>query len=93
VKELAQETVRASDDISRRVSAIRSETAGGLRAIEEITAVVSRISPCRTTIAAAVVEQTVTSREIRRHVGRASAASQSHRKPARRCYRPGELHS
>jgi methyl-accepting chemotaxis protein len=68
VKDLAQETARATEDISRRVEVIQSDTAGAVAAIEEITQVIARISDFQTTIASAVEEQTATTGEMNRSV-------------------------
>jgi methyl-accepting chemotaxis protein len=75
VKDLAQETARATEDISQRVSAIQSDTEGAVTAIEEITRVIARISDFQTTIASAVEEQTATTAEMNRSVGEAAAGS------------------
>jgi methyl-accepting chemotaxis protein len=75
VKDLAQETARATEDISRRVQAIQSDTSGAVLAIEEISAVISRISDFQTTIASAVEEQTATTAEMNRSVAEAATGS------------------
>ena len=75
VKDLAQETARATEDISRRVSAIQSDTDGAVTAIEEISRVIARISDFQTTIASAVEEQTATTAEMNRSVGEAATGS------------------
>jgi len=72
VKELAQETARATEDISRRVEAIQADTTGAVGAIEEITRVIARISDFQTTIASAVEEQTATTTEMNRSVAEAA---------------------
>ena len=41
VKELAQETARATEDIARRVEAIQADTAGAVAAIGEIAAIIA----------------------------------------------------
>jgi methyl-accepting chemotaxis protein len=74
VKELAQETARATEDISRRVAAIQSDTGGAVGAIEEISEIIQRISDFQTTIASAVEEQTVTTNEMSRNVAEAAQA-------------------
>jgi len=68
VKDLAQETARATEDIAQRVEAIQSDTHGVVAAIEEITQIVTRIADYQTTIAAAVEEQTATTNEMSRGV-------------------------
>ena len=75
VKDLAQETARATDDISRRVEAIQTDTAGAVAAIAEIAAVIQQISDFQVTIAGAVEEQTATTAEMGRNVAQAAAAS------------------
>ena len=72
VKDLAQETARATEDISRRVEAIQADTGGAVIAIEEITSVIARISDFQTTIASAVEEQTATTSEMNRSVSEAA---------------------
>ncbi|MET0424944.1 MAG: methyl-accepting chemotaxis protein [Actinoplanes sp.] len=75
VKDLAQETARATEDISRRVEAIQSDTSGAVAAIGEISLVIERISDFQTTIASAVEEQTATTAEMNRSVAEAAAGS------------------
>ncbi len=72
VKELAQETAKATEDISRRVVTIQDDTTAAVAAIEQISAVISRISDFQTTIAAAVEEQTATTGEVVRNVAEAA---------------------
>ena len=75
VKDLAQETARATEDISRRVQAIQADTGGAVVAIEEISRVIARISDFQTTIASAVEEQTATTAEMSRSVSEAANGS------------------
>jgi methyl-accepting chemotaxis protein len=75
VKELAQETARATGDISARVDAIQADTTGAIEAIEAITDVIERISAFQTTIAAAVEEQTATTNEMTRNVATVAGSS------------------
>ncbi|WP_240896188.1 methyl-accepting chemotaxis protein [Kineococcus siccus] len=75
VKELAQQTARATDDITRRVAAIQSESASAVSAVEQISVVISRISDYQTTIASAVEEQTAVTAESVRNIADASAGS------------------
>jgi methyl-accepting chemotaxis protein len=77
VKDLAQETARATEDISRRVEAIQADTAGAMEAIGQIGAIISRINDFQTTIAAAVEEQSGTAGEMNRNVSTAAAGSAS----------------
>jgi methyl-accepting chemotaxis protein len=73
VKELAQETARATEDIARRVLAIQGDTTAAVTAIEEISTIVAQISDRQTTIASAVEEQTATTAEMARSVTEASS--------------------
>ncbi|WP_213007742.1 methyl-accepting chemotaxis protein [Paractinoplanes toevensis] len=73
VKDLAQETAKATEDISNRVSAIQADTDTAITAIGEIGEIIGRISDFQTTIAAAVEEQTATTGEMNRGVGQAAA--------------------
>ncbi|MGY1719921.1 methyl-accepting chemotaxis protein [Blastococcus sp. SYSU DS0552] len=76
VKELAQETARATEDISKRVEAIQGDTAGAVDAIGKISAVIGEINDFQATIAAAVEEQTATTNEMNRNVAEAASGSQ-----------------
>ncbi|RYV51966.1 methyl-accepting chemotaxis protein [Pengzhenrongella frigida] len=75
VKELARETARATDDISRRVEAIQADTAGAVTAIEEIASIIASINDYQLTIASAVEEQTATTNEMSRSVQEAATGS------------------
>jgi len=75
VKELAQETARATDDIGNRVQAIQSGTATAAVAIGQISEVVGRVNAHQLAIAGAVEEQTATTREIARSVQEAATAA------------------
>jgi methyl-accepting chemotaxis protein len=75
VKDLAQETARATEDIANRVQAIQGDTTGAVAAIEEISRVIARISDFQTTIASAVEEQTATTGEMNRSVSEAATGT------------------
>jgi methyl-accepting chemotaxis protein len=75
VKELAQETAKATEDIARRVLAIQGDTTAAVSAIEEISSIVAQISDRQTTIASAVEEQTATTNEMSRSVQEAASGS------------------
>ncbi|SFO32039.1 methyl-accepting chemotaxis protein [Geodermatophilus obscurus] len=75
VKELAQETAKATEDIARRVEAIQKDTGAAVGAISEISAIVAQISDRQTTIASAVEEQTATTAEMSRSVAEAAQGS------------------
>src|SRR3712207_9208690 len=75
VKELAQETAKATEDIARRVQAIQGDTTAAVAAIGEISQIVAQISDRQTTIASAVEEQTATTNEMSRSVQEAAQGS------------------
>ena len=60
VKDLAQETARATEDIGARVAAIQNDTGGAVDVINRISEVIAKINDYQTTIASAVEEQTAT---------------------------------
>ncbi|WP_067473408.1 methyl-accepting chemotaxis protein [Actinomadura hibisca] len=75
VKDLAQETAKATEDISRRVDTIQNDTAAAMEAIGRISAITGRINDYQATIAAAVEEQTATTAEMNRNVTEAATTS------------------
>ncbi len=75
VKELSQETARATEDISRRVDAIQADTNSAIAAIDEVSRVMAQINDYQTTIASAVEEQTATTGEMNRSVAEAASGS------------------
>ncbi len=75
VKELAQETAKATEDIGRRVEAIQADTTGAVAAIEEIAQIIASINDYQLTIASAVEEQTATTTEMSRGVNEAATGS------------------
>jgi len=75
VKELAQETARATEDIARRVEAIQGDTSGAVAAIGRISSVIGSINDYQLTIASAVEEQTATTNEMSRSVQEAAGGS------------------
>ena len=72
VKELAQETARATEDIARRVEAIQLDTTGAVEAISHIADIVQQINDFQLTISSAVEEQTATTNEMSRGVSEAA---------------------
>ncbi|MGY1845701.1 methyl-accepting chemotaxis protein [Modestobacter sp. SYSU DS0875] len=75
VKELAQETAKATEDIARRVEAIQGDTARAIEAIGGISGVIGQINDFQLTIASAVEEQTATTSEMSRSVQEAAGGS------------------
>jgi methyl-accepting chemotaxis protein len=72
VKELAKETAKATEDISRKIEAIQNDTTGAVTAIEQIGSVIGQINDIQNTVASAVEEQSVTTNEITRNLTEAA---------------------
>jgi methyl-accepting chemotaxis protein len=72
VKELAQESARATEDISARIAAIQSDTTEAVSAIAEISRVVTTLGDHQTTIASAVEQQNATTTELQHNVSEAA---------------------
>jgi methyl-accepting chemotaxis protein len=72
VKELAKETAKATEDISRKIEAIQQDTKGSVDSIREIGLVIAQINDISNTIASAVEEQTATANEMSRNVAEAA---------------------
>jgi len=75
VKELAKQTAKATEDISRKIEAIQSDTKGAVEAIAQIGKIINQINDIQNTIASAVEEQTATTGEISRNVAEAARGS------------------
>ncbi|MBB4754899.1 methyl-accepting chemotaxis protein [Actinoplanes lobatus] len=75
VKDLAQETAKATEDISQRVQAIQADTSGAVTAIGEISEIIERINSIQLTIASAVEEQTATTQEMNRTLSEAATGA------------------
>jgi methyl-accepting chemotaxis protein len=66
VKNLAQETARATENIVARVGGIRADTGAAITAIAQISTVIERINDIQSGIATAVEQQAVTITEMAR---------------------------
>ncbi|MFI7546971.1 methyl-accepting chemotaxis protein [Actinoplanes sp. NPDC049599] len=75
VKDLAQESARAAEEIDGLVKAIQSDTGAAVTAIGHIGTVIARISDFQTSIAGAVEEQTATTGEMSRGATAASTGT------------------
>ena len=75
VKELAKQTAKATEDISRKIEAIQGDTKGAVEAIAQIGQIINQINDIQNTIASAVEEQTATTSEIGRNVSEAAKGS------------------
>lgn len=75
VKELAKETSKATEDISRKIQAIQTDTSSAVDAIGEISKVINQVNDIANAIASAVEEQAATTSEMGRNVVEASKGS------------------
>jgi len=75
VKELAKQTAKATEDISRKIEAIQADTKGAVNAISQISSVIKQVNDISNTIATAVEEQNATTNEMARNVGEAAKGS------------------
>ena len=75
VKDLAMETAKASDDISKKIGVIQTDTKSAVEAISQINKIISQIDEFQNTIAAAVEEQSTTTREIAQNTAEAARGS------------------
>ncbi|MFI2755170.1 methyl-accepting chemotaxis protein [Cellulomonas sp. P22] len=73
VKELAQETARATGDISARVDAIQAAVTRAAGEIGQISTIIGRIDEYQGTLAGAVEEQTATTAEMAKAVADVAA--------------------
>ena len=76
VKALAEQTARATGEISQQISGIQSATQESVGAIREIGETIGRMSEISATIASAVEEQDAATREIARNVQQAAHGTQ-----------------
>ncbi|ABS01540.1 methyl-accepting chemotaxis protein [Kineococcus radiotolerans] len=76
VKELAQQTARATESITSRVGTTQADAVAAAAAIADIGEVIARIDGLQSTIAAAVEEQSATTSEMVRNVTEVSTGSQ-----------------
>jgi methyl-accepting chemotaxis protein len=75
VKELAKETAKATEDISRKIEAIQTDTKAAVDAIASISGVINQINDISGTIATAVEQQNTTTNEMSRNVSQAAQGS------------------
>jgi methyl-accepting chemotaxis protein len=76
VKNLANQTTRATDEISTQINGIQSATGRAVSSIRDITTTISDINEISQGIAAAVEEQGSATQEIARNVNEASVGTQ-----------------
>jgi methyl-accepting chemotaxis protein len=75
VKELAKQTAKATEDISRRIGAIQTDAKSAVEAIKMISEIIGQVNDIASTIATAVEEQSATTSEMSRNVSEAAKGS------------------
>jgi methyl-accepting chemotaxis protein len=76
VKALAEQTAKATGEISQQIAGIQAATQESVHAIREISDTIERLSEISSTIAAAVEEQGAATQEISRNVQQAAQGTQ-----------------
>ena len=76
VKNLANQTGKATEDITNQINGIQQATGLAVEAIDEIVRMISDISERAAAVAAAVEEQTVATSEISQNVEQAAAGTE-----------------
>lgn len=77
VKELAKQTAEATEDISNRIQAIQSSSEDSVGAIGRIREVIRNVNEVSSTIASAVEEQSITTKEIAQNIAQAASATET----------------
>jgi methyl-accepting chemotaxis protein len=76
VKSLAQQTARATEDISQQISDVQSSSSTAAQAIGQISQTIRRSHEVSAAIAAAIEEQTAATQEIARNVEQAAQGTE-----------------
>jgi len=76
VKELANETARATGEISDRIATIQRNTVAAVDANESVNSIISRIAELQQTIAVAVEEQSAVTEQIAEGAGAAAHSTE-----------------
>lgn len=72
IKELAQQTATATEDIKNKIGGIQASTTTAVVDIEKISKTIKEVNEIVTTIAAAIEEQTVVTKDIANNVAQAA---------------------
>ncbi|WP_353861408.1 cache domain-containing protein [Azospirillum formosense] len=76
VKNLATQTSKSAEEISRQITDLQSMTAGAVDAVQDIGRTITEIDGVASSIASAMDEQGAATSEISRNVGQTAAAAQ-----------------
>jgi methyl-accepting chemotaxis protein len=77
VKELAKQTATATEEITKKIGAIQTDTGGAVKAISEIGVSIEQLNAIASAIAASVEEQLATTNEVARVVQQSNQGVQS----------------
>src|ERR1039457_3641267 len=72
IKELAQQTAAATEDIKARIAGVQSSSAGGIAEIDKVSRVIHEVSEIVASIAAAIEEQSTMTKDIAGNIGEAA---------------------
>ena len=75
VKELAKQTGSATEDIRKRIEGIQGSTGQAVKSIGDISTIIREVNELSRTIASAVEEQSITTKEIAKNVSQSAAAA------------------
>ena len=73
IKGLAQQTAAATEDIKARIASVQSSTASGIAEIERISQVIHEVTDIVTSIATAIEEEAVATKDMAENIGQASS--------------------
>lgn len=73
IKELAQQTAAATEDIKTKINGVQTSTENAVRDIEKITTIIDEVSLIVTTIATAIEEQTSVTKDVAANIAQASS--------------------
>ena len=72
IKELAQQTASATEDIKSKISGIQASTGGAMGDIEKIAQVIKEVGEIVSSIAAAIEEQSTVTKDVASNIAQAS---------------------
>jgi methyl-accepting chemotaxis protein len=73
IKELAQQTASATEDIKSKISGIQASTGGAMGDIEKIAQVIKEVGEIVSSIAAAIEEQSTVTKDVAANISQATA--------------------
>lgn len=73
IKELAKQTAVATEDIKEKIASVQNSTTGTVEDIEKVMGVIREISDIVTTIATAIEEQSVVTKDIAANISQATS--------------------